>query len=150
MRVKNKLRDLLIYGDRGVGHASGIAGVLSGLFQKILIEREIKPAKWDSLINDYAKAEVSHRDNRRDMASIRGNLNKEFLRPTMTWKVFCKAMMFLHVRRFKIIILAEHEDGKVTEHSAIVEANTVLKTPTDIQIPDGIQDNVISVDFNKG
>jgi len=135
MRVKNKLRDLLIYGDRGVGHASGISGVLSGLFQKMLIEREIKPAKWDSLINDYAKAEVSHRDNRRDMASIRGNLNKEFLRPTMTWKVFCKAMMFLHVRRFKIVIVAEHEDGTVTEHSSIIEASTVLKKPSEIQLP---------------
>jgi hypothetical protein len=132
MRNKDKLRNLLSRGDRGIGHASGIRGVLSKLFHNLLIQTGMNGAKWNYLIGEYAKREVSHQDNRRDLASIRGNLNKEFTRPQMTWKVFCKAMMFLHYRRFKIIIIAEHEDGHTETVETIVEAATVFDQPVQI------------------
>ena len=34
----------------------------------------------------------------------------------MTWKVFCKTLMFLQWKRFQIIIIAEHRNGMQSEH----------------------------------
>lgn len=134
MKKKDKLRDLQSRRDRGLGHISGIRGVLSELFQNVLDELEVGPSKWNWLINEFAKKEVSHHDNRREIASTRGNLIKEFTRPHMTWKVFCKAMMFLQVRRFKLIVVLEHEDGRKTQHETIVEASTVFSKPQEFRL----------------
>ena len=126
---KRKLRDLLDSPDRGVGRASGIPAVLSNLFRNMLGENGITPMKWRSLMDDYVQKEAKHYDNRRDRTSIRGNLNKEFGRSRMTWKVFCKAMMFLQVRRFKIYIVAEYDGGVVRQHEYLVSFDTATETP---------------------
>lgn len=132
MRGKNKLRDLLSRPDRGVGATSGITGVLAGLFRKMLQDLNINGMKWSHLMDEYVQieSENNNTNNRRDRASIRGNLNKEFTCGKMTWKVFCRSMMLLKIRRFGIIIVAEHENGKKTAHSTIVDmsvANTTLE-----------------------
>lgn len=146
MKKRNKLHDLLNRKDRGVGHGSGISGVLSKLFQNILADIGMKDNRWNYLIGECAKKEVSHQDNRRDLASIRGNLNKEFLRPQMTWKVFCKGMMFLRVRRFKLIIIIEHEDGMKTTHETLVEASTVFEKQSPMLAPQLQMSNVANDD----
>lgn len=126
MRGKDGMQDLLKRPDRGVGTTSGISGVLASLFRQMTGDLGINPMKWSHLMDEYVQIESIHhnKDNRRDRTSIRGNLNKEFARPRMTWKVFCRAMMLLKIRRFGIIIVAEHHDNRKTVHSQIVDFNT--------------------------
>ena len=119
--------------------AVGVAGVLTNIFRTICFDMNVNPYKWNSLMEEYLRHElavaekrrrekearnpdparppVDHVElNRRDRTSIRGNLNKEFHRETMTWKVFCKTLMFLQWKRFQVIIIAEHKNGVKTEH----------------------------------
>jgi hypothetical protein len=138
--AREKLRDLLTSSDRGIGKTSGISGILSRLFRIMIRDLHITPTRWRVLMDDYVAAQMQHfseeQNNKRDRASIRGNMNKEFLRSRMTWKTFCKAMMFFQIRRFKIIIIAEHENGRITEHSAVVEyATAAHKLPIEIEPP---------------
>ena len=49
---------------------------------------------------------------RKDQTSMRGNLTKEFARDKMTWKVFCKAMMFMQFTHFEVCIIARTSTGK--------------------------------------
>ena len=130
----DKLRDLLSRPDRGVGSTSGITGVLAGLFRQMLLDLNISGLRWSNLMDEYVRAEMQHstENNRRDRTSIRGNLNKEFIRNKMTWKVFCRAMMLLKVRRFAIIIVAEHENGSKAAHSSIVDFSTAGVDPDQI------------------
>lgn len=133
MRGKERIRDLLSRPDRGVGSTSGITGVLAGLFRKMLLDLNINGMKWSHLMDEYVQVEsqIHNKDNKRDKTSIRGNLNKEFIRGRMTWKVFCRGLMLLKIRRFGIIIIAEHENGRKTSHSSIVDISTADQIPVD-------------------
>lgn len=132
--TRRRIKDLLSHKDRGVGSSSGIAGVLSRLFIQILEDLGVNGVRWKYLMDRYVDQEVKHFDNRRDRTSIRGNMNKEFLRPRMSWKVFCKAMMFLDFVSFEIQIHAKHRDGTVTVHRTIVDYTT--KDEPNMQIVD--------------
>jgi hypothetical protein len=133
MRGKDRIRDLLSRPDRGVGATSGITGVLAGMFRQMLLDLNINGMKWSHLMDEYVQveSEVHNKNNRRDRTSIRSNLNKEFIRCRMTWKVFCRGMMLLKIRRFGIVIIAEHENGRKTAHSTIVDMSTADSTPQD-------------------
>lgn len=138
----------------GVGQPSGVTGILVRLFRTMLNDLGINGIKWNRLMEEYLRIELIEVEkkrrqkkglpplvlgehfeiNRRDRTSVRGNVNKEFNRKIMTWKVFCKAMRFFKLRRFKIIILAEHENGRITEHSTIVtfaDATQEIESPDD-------------------
>lgn len=115
--------------------------MLTNAFRSILQDLDVNPYLYNSLMEQYLHKEVSilekkRRDrearrkpngdekplnhaelNRRDRTTTRGNLNKEFGRDTMTWKVFCKALAFLQVRRFRLILVVERSNGMVTEHT---------------------------------
>lgn len=143
IQKKDKIRDLLSRPDRGVGATSGITGVLAGLFRKMLLDLNINGMRWSHLMDEYVHVEsqVHNKNNRRDRVSIRGNLNKEFIRGRMTWKVFCRGMMLLKIRRFGIVIIAEHESGKKSAHSTIVDMSTADSPPMDDQsLKDAVED----------
>lgn len=152
---QHSLRDLLHSPDRGVGKTSSIPTVLSTLFGELVVSLGMELNSWTQYIKDYAVREAIHRNNPRDIASIRGNLNKEFLRKTMTWKVFVKAMMFLKIRRFRIIIIAQVENGKVIEVSQLVDFNTATTPPKTFPILEEIEQsqlkflNPITSDYSK-
>lgn len=145
----------------GTGHhtrikpATGISGVLTNLFRIMVQEMNVNSFKWNSFMEQYLQREITvaerrrrekearnfdpskppmdHAElNRKDRTSIRGNLNKEFGRQTMTWKVFCKGLAFLQIRRFRISLIVEHRNGLCTEHS----------TPI-ISLDDGTLDDLI-------
>lgn len=59
-------------------------------------------------------------NNERERSSARGNITKEFLRNTMSWKVFCKGIRFLQISKFELVIKAHHANGTVSEHSTMV------------------------------
>jgi len=119
--------------------ATGITGVLTNLFRIIQFDMGINGYRWNSLMEEYLRFEIAGAErrrrekdsrntdpnkppidhvelNRRDRTSIRGNLHKEFNRSSMTWKVFCKTLMFLQWKRFQIVIIAEHRNGMQSEH----------------------------------
>lgn len=149
------LRETLKPRSFGVGVPSGITGVLAKMFRNIVHELGVGPSQWDHLMDQYLNKELRILEdrrrerlirqggvetpeqvdtNRRDRTSLRGNLNKEFKRKIMTWKVFCKGMRFLQFRRFKFVLIAEHVNGKVTEHSMIVsfeDVNHEIDAPDD-------------------
>ena len=52
---------------------------------------------------------------------MRGNLTKEFSRPQMTWKVFCKGLRFLQIVKIELVVKAYHENGKTSLHSTHVD-----------------------------
>lgn len=152
MRGKDRIRDLLSRPDRGVGATSGITGVLAGLFRKMLLDLGINGYRWSCLMDEYVQieSEAHNKNNRRDRTSIRGNLNKEFIRGRMTWKVFCRGMMLLKIRRFGIVIIAEHESGRKTAHSTIVDMSTADSPPmADDDVLKGIVEDVKLGNINK-
>jgi len=55
--------------------------------------------------------------NVKDRASARGNVRKEIIAPNITWKVLCKALRFINVRKFKLSVELTHSNGLVTYHS---------------------------------
>lgn len=140
------LRETLKPRSFGVGVPSGITGVLAKMFRNIVHEMGVGPAQWDHFMDQHLNKElkiledrrrerlirqggVETREqidtNRRDRTSLRGNLNKEFKRKIMTWKVFCKGMRFLQFRRFKFIIIGERMNGQLSTHSMIVSFDDV-------------------------
>lgn len=120
--------------------AQGITGVLTNAFRSIVQDMGINPYEYNSLMEQYLQHEVAalekkrrerearrkpgstepplnHAElNRRDRTTTRGNLNKEFGRDTMTWKVFCKALAFLQVRRFRLVLIVERKNGEINTH----------------------------------
>lgn len=141
-KKQDKLSDMLNRHDRGVGRRSGVTSVLSNLFRSMIWDLGVTPQVWRMNMDRYVASEVEKqkqqstsgeigRNNKRDRTYIRGNLNKEFMRTRMTWKVFCKAMAFLQLRSFRVVIMAMHQDGRITEHSCLVDYSTVTNPLSD-------------------
>src|SRR5690606_34872536 len=55
---------------------------------------------------------VSESNTTIDRSSIRGNMNKELRRPSMTWNVLCKGLKFLKFEVFTVYIEGQLIDGK--------------------------------------
>jgi hypothetical protein len=124
-KLNNKLHQMMNARRAGLDRHSGLNHVLWDLFCHIIASLNMTVFTWNSLMVTYVKKQEKHFQNRRDTASIRGNLNKEFTRGNMTWKVFCKGLMFLQVVKFKITLDLTFGNGRHTTHSQIVTFNSV-------------------------
>jgi hypothetical protein len=121
-RNGNPLSKMLEDPNKGIHSTYGSVGMLSRLFRTILKDLEIGGYQFNMLMARYLNDPRNNvPENKRDQTSNRGNLNKEFQKSTMTWKVFCKAMRFLKFTGFKITIEAKHANGRVTAHSVEVD-----------------------------
>lgn len=108
---------------KSIGEAKG---VLSKLFRTILVEREITPGMWSAQMARYLNDPYNKiPPNPKDRSSARGNLNKELHRPTMTWKVFRKAILFLAPVKATFIIRFEWPT-KIPKHYELSEHSIVL------------------------
>lgn len=92
--------------------------ILASLYQKILdicTGRQLQ--QFNRLMEDFL-GDVRNNipQNIKERSSARGNLRKELLRPVMTWKVFCKGLRFLKIKRFSIIIRLYHTNGDYTDY----------------------------------
>lgn len=125
---RNLLTELLEDPNKGVNKTYGAVGTLSRLFRQMLKDLNISGYQFGLLMSKFLSDPRNHiPDNKKDQTSNRGNLNKEFQKGTMTWKVFCKAMRFLQIVRFKITLEAVRENGKTTTH--VVNVNLELTEP---------------------
>lgn len=118
---KSKLSAILTAPDKQAGRTFGTKGILANFFRNMLRTLNIGPTQFGSLLQDYI-TDIRHHipDNRADKTSARGNLTKEFSNEQMSWSVFCKALRFLQIVRFELIINAHHANGKVSLHSEVV------------------------------
>lgn len=100
---------------QGFRISGGIEGVLTRLFNTICLDvtggRGISPIQWNKLMIDYIRTMVES-NTTMDRSSIRGNMNKELRRPSMTWNVLCKGLRFLKFEAFTVSVDGELADGK--------------------------------------
>lgn len=80
---------------------NGIDTVLSRLFRQISFNLSMQTII--SRINSYLLKRHPG-GNLREMSSSRGNIQKELSSETMTWKVFCRALEIINIKRFTITI----------------------------------------------
>lgn len=124
--AKNKINKILTSPDKEVKKTFGIGGILSRLFRQILADLNITPSRFGSLMQDYVNdPRNSIPNNKRDQTMNRGNLIKEFSKPNMTWKVFCKAMRFLQFVKIDFVVRAYHrgyggKEKEISLHMATV------------------------------
>lgn len=103
----------------------GVDSVLSALFRKIIYQTGIGTARFNQLMEQFLSDKRNLiPQNIKERSSARGNLRKELLKSTMTWKVFCKGLSFLNITKFEISIRLHHANGVVTEHSEVVNLNS--------------------------
>lgn len=106
-------------GDRnsthGVRIAGGVEGILTRLFNLLCLDvtggRGISPVQWNKLMIEYIRAMVES-NTTMDRSSIRGNMNKELRKPSMTWNVLCKGLRFLKFEAFTVSVDGELYSGK--------------------------------------
>jgi ribosomal protein S15P/S13E len=138
-RRRNPLAEILEDPNKGVNKTYGEVGSLARLFRTILSDLNIGGYQFTLLMTKFLNDPRNHiPDNKKDQTSNRGNLNKEFQKDTMTWKVFCKALRFLQFTRFRIIIQAERADGATTQHQ--VEVNLALSQPDTSEYDDDYEE----------
>jgi hypothetical protein len=96
--------------------------VISTLFHDILFQLNINNRRFNELIKDYiVRANIP--TNIKEISNTRGSLKKELMKPSMSWKVFNKGMLFLNVSRFDIGVKLYHTNGKITTHYRSVNLN---------------------------
>ncbi len=104
-------------GDRAlIKHSNGVDGILAKLFNLVCLDisngHGISPLVWNRLTSEYIALIATHTSTI-DRMSIRGNLNKAFRKSSMTWNVFCKGMIFLKYRAFKVTVIYKTKSGEV-------------------------------------
>lgn len=123
--MSNKLIRMLMSQDKHMSNTHGPNGVLSRLFRQILIDLNVGPQRYGTLMRDYITDQRNLIPaNKRDQTSERGNINKEFYRSQMTWRVFMKGLRFLQFTKVRFIIQATHTNGTVTEHATVIDLGT--------------------------
>ena len=93
--------------------------VLASLFRTILMDLGITAIRFEKLLDRYI-IQAKLPNNIKEASSQRGNLRKELLKTTMTWKVFIKGLMFLNIIKFDVSIRLHHPNGRLTEHTKTV------------------------------
>lgn len=118
--------------NKGIHKTFGSWGALSKLWRIFLKDNHVSGYRFwrlmDFFLNDpknrSKKNNAEHTDNR-------GNLNKEFSNPAMSWKVFCKALRFAQISEFRITVETRHRDGHISTHRTMVnlDDNMLIDDP---------------------
>lgn len=106
------------------------AGILAGLFRRIIIARGLVDesagitshwhAQLDRYLNDPANG--SFKDIR-ERQSVRGGLQKELFKPYMSWKVFLKGLRVSGIFKVKFSAEWETRNGKSQIVSIMVDTS---------------------------
>lgn len=146
--AKNKLTKILTAPDKDIKKTHGSNGVLSRLFRQMLLDLNVGPSRFGSLLQDYIlDPRNGVPNNKKDQTSMRGNLTKEFSRPQMTWKVFCKALRFMQIIKIEFVIKAHHRGGKSTIHSTVVDFGGTVFDNDEDEKPASLADTQYGVQY---
>lgn len=100
---------------QGFRISGGIDGILKRLFNMICLDSTnnegVSPVQWNKLMIDYIK-NIGDSNTSMDRSSIRGNMNKELHRPSMTWNVLCKGLQFLKFEACTVSVYGDLHDGR--------------------------------------
>lgn len=95
-------------GFKPTGSGGGADSILSNVFRQVMNARKIfSMHAFNAFLNNYISNPANGiPQNIREKSSARGNLRKELLKSTMTWKVFMKGLRLMDVKfmviRFEI------------------------------------------------
>lgn len=109
--------------DGGINETRGVGGILARLWRTILNDKNIKPSYFELLLNEFIiKAKRRIPDNRVSKLFTRGNLRREFEKPTMTFKVFMKGLKLLNVKKVTFAVKLEYASNKEPSlHQTIID-----------------------------
>ncbi len=108
--------------------SNSVESVLSKLFRQISYNLSMQTIV--SSINAYLIRR--HRGGTvRELSSSRGNIQKELNSETMSWKVFCRALEIINVKKFTISIDVEWHNGRTTVHKQTVVFSDIVNQNVD-------------------
>ena len=118
----------------GIDETRGVGGILARLWRTILYDKNIKPSYFELLLNEFIiKAKRRIPDNRVSKLFTRGNLRREFEKPTMTFKVFMKGLKLLNVKKVTFAVKLEYSSNKEpTLHQTIIDLGDSGPTTTEL------------------
>lgn len=116
--------------------------ILSRLFRKFLYKRTNADKEAEgsnsylSVFNVLLERYIVRsgiNQNLKEISSVRGNLKKELLKSSMSWKIFIKGMRFLGVEKFKIQVTIYPKFGKphIEEEIVIISDNYITDDDDD-------------------
>lgn len=102
--------------------------VLASMFRTILFDLGITPSRFDRLLDRYITD--ARLPNIKEASSLKGNLRKELMKTSMSWKVFVKALVFLNIKKFEIEIRLTHGHAAIgdTIHRKIIVLDNYSET----------------------
>lgn len=108
--------------DKGISQTRGVGGLLARLFRRLLLSQGILPASFESFASDFVLA-ASRKVSRSDASRLftKGNLRRELAKPTMSFKVFIKALKLLKVQRVTVGIHVQFSNGKLAYEEASLD-----------------------------
>jgi hypothetical protein len=119
---------------------NGANGILANLFADIVRVMNITMPRFSHLLQMYVEDPRNGIPAiRKEQTTERGNLAKQLTKNQLTWKVFCKGLQILKIKRIKFTVTATWANDKITEHSTYVElANADLNNESekDDETPD--------------
>lgn len=92
----------------------GAGAALSSLFQQLLVDKRqvTTDQRWQFYMKKYTDDPKNGiNPDHRSITSTRSNMLKELFKKRMSWKVFCKGLVFLLVDRFEIQITVTYSNG---------------------------------------
>lgn len=94
--------------------------ILADVYRELLDILDVDHIEFNRLMDMFlSDARNAIPQNIRKRSSVRGNLRRELLKPTMTWKVFCRGLKFLNAQSFVFIIELWHYNGRITLHKSL-------------------------------
>lgn len=119
---KNSVEYILSEPDKRANETDGPGGLLATLFRNVLATLEITPARWSKRMQEhFDEAAKLNYSTRKDLSGVRANINSALLGDHMTWRSFCKGMVFLRLSKMRVTIEFSRGSGKV--HSTSIEVD---------------------------
>lgn len=131
-RKQRPISQLLEDPNRGINKTHGAWGLLSKLFRLMLFQNKINGYRYYMLMDRFLKDPRNRsKKGEGEYSDNRGNLNKEFSNPMMSWKVFCKGARFQQGVKMRVTVELEHKNGVITTHKAMVdlENDVIMNNP---------------------
>jgi hypothetical protein len=89
--------------------------MLTRLFIEMLKSMNVDSIMYENRIDQYI-TNAGLPKNIKELSSVRGNIKKELAKPSMSWKVFLKSMVFLGVKEFKLSVTFNNKVTSVIEN----------------------------------
>lgn len=144
MFSKKQMHEILNSPDKGISETKGVSGILSKLWRTVLMQLNIGPASFNTLLfqaAQTAKSMISPMNKTASKFFTAGNLRRELEKPKMTFKVLMKGFKLLKISRIDIAVRLYHAPNSahsVTIHSVSVDLGEVTY---------GIEDEDITTEY---